>query len=122
MRTVDDGDLQTLVSSRYPELRRSAFLMCGDWSAADEVTQRALARVVADSRRGKVTDPDVYAWSELMDLLIQRPGKREHLYVAAPDSDGSDPDTVLLLAALHRLTPRCRAVLVLRRWVGLSVE
>jgi DNA-directed RNA polymerase specialized sigma24 family protein len=31
-------------------------------------------------------------------------------------------DTVLLLDALHRLTPRCRAVLVLRYWEAMAIE
>jgi DNA-directed RNA polymerase specialized sigma24 family protein len=122
MRSDDDKALQSFVVSRYPQLRRSAFLMCGDWAVADELTQAALARLVADSRRGAVEDPDGYAQADLMHALQHRPGRREHVYVAAPDSAGGDPATVLVLDALHRLAPRCRAVLVLRHWDGLAVE
>jgi DNA-directed RNA polymerase specialized sigma24 family protein len=59
-----------------------------------------------------------------MHDLIHRDGhaKREHLFVAAPDGDGADPEGLLTLDALHRLAPRCRAVLVLRHWDGLSIE
>jgi DNA-directed RNA polymerase specialized sigma24 family protein len=122
MRSDDDEALQSFVATRYANLRRSAFLMCGDWDEADETTRNTLAHLVTDSRRGDVTDPDAYAWAELMHTLIHRPGRREHLFVAAPDSPGGDPDTILLLAALHRLAPRCRAVLVLRHWDNLTVE
>jgi len=123
MRSDDDAALQAFVISRYPGLRRSAFLMCGDWDRADQVTQDTLAHLVADSRRGNVADPDAYAWAELMHTLI-RAGrtKREHLFVAAPDGDGADPDALLTLDALHRLAPRCRAVLVLRHWDRLSID
>jgi DNA-directed RNA polymerase specialized sigma24 family protein len=124
MRTEDDAELQAFVISRYPGLRRSAFLMCGDWDLAAQVAQETLAHLVADSRRGNVADPDAYAWAELMHDLIHRTGhaKREHLFVAAPDGEGAEPDAVLTLDALHRLAPRCRAVLVLRHWDGLSIE
>jgi DNA-directed RNA polymerase specialized sigma24 family protein len=122
MRSDDDEALQSFVEARYPQLRRSAFLMCGDWSVADELTQATLARLVSDSRRGEVTDPEAYAWSDLMHELQRRPGRREHVFVAAPDSEGGDVDTVLLLDALRRLAARCQAVLVLRHWGGLTIE
>jgi len=121
MRSEDDEALHAFVVSRYPRLRRSAFLMCGDWPIADEVTQDTLARLVRDRRRGHAPDPDGYAWAELMHALTHRPGRREHVFVAAPGSAGGDPETVLVLDALHRLAPRCRAVLVLRHWDGRTV-
>jgi DNA-directed RNA polymerase specialized sigma24 family protein len=115
--------LHGFVASRYPGLRRTAFLMCGDWDEAGRAARETLARLVADSRREPVADPDAYAWAELMHDLIHRAGRtqREHLFVAAPDAGGADPDAVLTLDALHRLAPRCRAVLVLRHWDGLSI-
>jgi DNA-directed RNA polymerase specialized sigma24 family protein len=128
MRSDDEVALHDFVVTRYPGLRRSAFLMCGDWDMAARVAQDTLARLVADSRRGNVADSDAYARAELMHHLIHRAGrgKREHLFVAAPKSDGDSdsvgPDAVLTLDALHRLAPRCRAVLVLRHWDGLSIE
>ena len=121
MRSDDDEGLRSYVAARYPQLRRSAFLMCGDWALADDVTQATLARLAVDQGRGTVADPDGYAWAELMHALIHRPGRREHVFVAGPGSAGADPATVLLLDALHRLAPRCRAVLVLRHWGGLSL-
>jgi DNA-directed RNA polymerase specialized sigma24 family protein len=122
MRTDDDEALLSFVATRYPRLRRSAFLMCGDWSVAEQLTQATLARLVSAGRPGDLTDLDAYARADLMHALQHRPGRREHVFVAAPDSGGGDPDTVLLLDALHRLSPRCRAVLVLRYWDGLAIE
>ena len=43
----DDDGLREFVASRLPHLRRSAFLMCGDWELATELTEASLARVVA---------------------------------------------------------------------------
>ena len=118
----DDEGLRTFVASRFRHLRRSAFLMGGDWAEADELARATLTRLVTDCRRGRVADRDLYAWSELMHACQHRPGRREHVVVAPPDSEGAAPDTIIVLDALHRLAPRCRAVLVLRRWDGLDVE
>ena len=105
MRSDDDAVLHAFVMSRYPRLRRSAFLMCGDWAEAGRVVQDTLARVVADSRRGDVADPDTYTWAELMHTLISRSGrgKREHLFVAAPDSNG---DAIFRYDGGTTFTPR----------------
>ncbi len=114
--------LHEYVSSRYPDLRRSAFLMCGDWEAADELTRATLARFVAESRRVGVEDPDAFVYADLMDAFRRRPRRRERVFAAA-DPDGGDPARILLLLdALHRLSSRCRAVLVLRHGIGFSVD
>jgi RNA polymerase sigma factor (sigma-70 family) len=122
MPSDDDQALQTFVADRYPRLRRSAFLMGGDWEVAGEQARAALTRLVTESGRGLIDDPDAYAWSDLMHACRQRPGKREHVFVAAPDAEGEAPDTILVLDALHRLAPRCRSVLVLRHFDGFTVE
>lgn len=121
MSGVDEG-LHEFVASRLPHLRRSAFLMCGDWELATELTLACLARVVAGSRRGVVADPDVYAYAELMEACRRRNRRREHVFVASAGAEGVEAESILLLDALHKLTPRCRAVLVLRYWDGFDVD
>ena len=53
----DEAGLREFVATRYPHLRRSAFLMCGDWAVAGEVVEQALARLVTDLSRGPVATP-----------------------------------------------------------------
>ena len=118
----DDEGLREFVASRLPHLRRSAFLMCGDWELATELTLACLSRVVADTRRGVVADPDVYAYAELMEACRRRNRRREHVFVASAGAEGVEAESILLLDALHKLTPRCRAVLVLRYWDGFDVD
>ena len=118
----DDDGMHDFVTSRLPHLRRSAFLMCGDWELATELTRATLARVVADTRRGAVADPDVYAYAELMEACRRRNRRREHVFVAAAGAEGVAAESILLLDALHKLAPRCRAVLVLRQWDGFDVD
>jgi RNA polymerase sigma factor (sigma-70 family) len=132
MGNHSDDALHEFVAGRYPDLRRSAFLMCGDWSLADELTRAALADLVAETHRGGVNDPDAYVYAHLMAAFRHRPARREHVFVAAPEiTDGAAPDagdadrqvqTVLVLDALHELAPRCRAVMVLRHWTGFAVD
>ncbi len=166
--------LHEFVAGRYPDLRRSAFLMCGDWALAEELTQSSLARLVAETQRGIVDDPDAFAYADLMAAFQHRPARREHVFVAAPETVAGDDAagiegptggargegeeragarregeeraggargereeraggeveedgdeqirTVLVLDALHRLAPRCRAVMVLRHWTGFAVD
>jgi DNA-directed RNA polymerase specialized sigma24 family protein len=118
----DDGALRTFVADRYPRLRRSAFLMGGDWSIAAEQARATLTKLVTRTRRTRVDDLDGYAWADLMRGCQHRPGRREHVFVAAPDGAGEDADTILVLDALHRLAPRCRAVVILRHFDGFTVE
>jgi DNA-directed RNA polymerase specialized sigma24 family protein len=115
-----DGTLHEFVVTRYPDLRRSAFLMCGDWALAEELTRSALARLVAESHG--VDDPDAYVYGHLMAAFEHRPARREHVFVAAEDDDPDQAHTVLVLDGLHKLAPRCRAVLVLRHWTGFTVD
>src|SRR3954467_4767335 len=118
----DDEALREFVASRLPQVRRSAFLMCGDWELATELARASLARVVADSRRGAVADPDVSAYAELMEACRRRNRRREHVFVAAAGAEGVAAESILVLDALHKLAPRCRAVLVLRHWDGFDVD
>jgi DNA-directed RNA polymerase specialized sigma24 family protein len=118
MRSDDDEGLRRFVAERFPRLRRSAFLMCGDWTVADEQARASLARLVADSRR-VVDIPDGYAWWDLMHAFRHRPGRRERVFA---DAEGETPERVLLLDALHRLAPTCRAVLVMRHVEGFAPD
>jgi DNA-directed RNA polymerase specialized sigma24 family protein len=123
MATDDDQALHEFVSGRYRDLRRSAFLMGGDWALADELTRSALAKFVAESTRVGVDDPEAYVFAEVMSAFHHRPARREHVFVATPEAGDADPvRTILVLDALHKLSPRCRAVLVLRHWEGFTVD
>jgi DNA-directed RNA polymerase specialized sigma24 family protein len=121
----DDEGLHGFVAGRYPDLRRSAFLMCGDWELAAEVTEAALARFVSESARGAVEDPDAYVYADVMTAFQRKSPRREHVFVANPETANGEADpirAILVLDALHKLSPRCRAVIVLRQWEGFAVD
>ncbi|MFI5933163.1 hypothetical protein [Actinoplanes sp. NPDC051494] len=114
------------VAQRYAHLRRAAFLMCGDWTRAGALARGTLARALTDQDVG---DLDLWAYGDLMAAFKPGHGRREHVFVAPPQTAGesdadaalSDVFTVLVLDALRRLSPKCRAVLVLHHFCHLAV-
>lgn len=126
-----EQDFRAWAIARREPLRRAAFLMCGDWFLADDLVQDATARVFAVwdkvAERG---DPDAYARKVVVNLLIderRRPWRRRevnHEFLPEPRQEQSSSDGLqsVVLAALARVPPRQRAVLVLRFFEDQSVE
>jgi RNA polymerase sigma-70 factor (sigma-E family) len=112
-----------------PRLRRTAFLLCGDWHAAEDLCQSALAKVFVSWRRISRQDAaHAYATRTLVNTyLADRRLRRveEVLTARVPDrpAETAGPeDRLLALSALAALPARARAVVVLRYWEDLSVE
>jgi RNA polymerase sigma-70 factor (sigma-E family) len=111
-------------------LRRTAFLVSGDWHLADDLVQDALIRIYrAWPRLERSGDIGGYARRVLLNLYLdhrRRPWRRERPTDRLPDESvpahpgGDVRDS--LLDALREVPPRQRAVLVLRFWEDLSVE
>lgn len=129
MRTGEDDALHDFVEGRRTALFRSAYLLCGDRHEAEDLVQSALVKVVLGGRRhGRLDNIEAYARKTLVNTFIasrRRFWRREQAYAELPDRQmaTSDTDTGLVVReALARLTPKQRAVLVLRYWEDLSVE
>ena len=124
----EDG-FRAWVAVRREPLRRSVYLMCGDWYLADDVVQDALTRLYAVwervARRG---DPEAYARRIVVNLLVdhsRRPARREIPRETLPESAGpgsGDDRRQMLASALAMVPPKQRTTLVFRFWEGLSVE
>jgi RNA polymerase sigma-70 factor (sigma-E family) len=112
-----------------PRLRRTAFLLCGDWHTAEDLAQATLIKMFASWRRVSRKDAaDAYATRTLVHTyLADRRRKRvgEILTDTLPERpvQPQAPETrMVVLDALATLPPRARAVVVLRYWSDLSVE
>ena len=55
-----EAELHSYVEARYLHLRRTAYLLCGDWHRAEDIVQTALAKVVVAVRRRGVGNLVVY--------------------------------------------------------------
>ncbi|ACU77845.1 RNA polymerase, sigma-24 subunit, ECF subfamily [Catenulispora acidiphila DSM 44928] len=110
-------------------LRRSAYLLCGDWHFAEDLVQIAFDRIYRHWNRVRDADnPGAYARHVVYRCFLDSKRKSrldtvpvEHL----PENPAPPEHTETRLAvldALKCLPPRTRAVVVLRYWEDLSVE
>lgn len=118
-----DGDFEAFVRASTVPLLRVAWLLTGEHDAAQDLVQETHVRMAARwaaIRRGD-GDPMAYARTVIHRVHVDRwrwRSRRPESLVALvpePPATADDPDLRLTLtAALARLTPRQRAVLVLR--------
>jgi RNA polymerase sigma-70 factor (sigma-E family) len=123
-------DFREYAATRRADLRRTAYLLCGDWYLADDLVQDALAKLYVHWRRVRARgEVDAYVRRMLDNGFLatkRRSWRREVSAAQVPDAPG--PDTAddgtrdQLRRALTRLQPSQRAIVVLRYWEDLSVE
>ena len=124
-----EEELEQFVQGRYLALRRTAYLLCGDWHRAEDLVQGTLVKVVVAARRRRVDSLDAYSRQVLLRLFLdenRRLWRRRERSWAEPvevADDERDSDLKLtVLSALRGLPPRQRATMVLRYWEDRSVE
>lgn len=119
------ASFEQYVAERRTALVRTAYLLCGDAHLAEDLVQGALVKAVAHWRR--IGDhPEPWLRKVIVNDNISRWRRhrgRESLMDRPPDSaaleSGRDLD---LAAALARLAPRQRAVVVLRYYEDLTEQ
>ncbi|WP_103502059.1 MULTISPECIES: SigE family RNA polymerase sigma factor [unclassified Streptomyces] len=125
-----EREFREFAEARQRHLRRSAYLLCGDWHEAQDLTQTTLMKLYAAwGRVRRDGNVEAYARTILTRTFIDQYRRRGWLVEAVeevpepPGGQGPTPELRLVLqAALLRLPPRYRAVLVLRFWEDWSVE
>ncbi len=128
MDAADERRFREFVSEASPALMRLGFLLTGgDQHSAEDLVQTALAKAL--TKWSRIDDPEAYVRQIMYRQQIswwRLHRRRRETVVADPPEraagDGFSP-TELRLAlrqALARLTPRQRAVLVLRYLEDLS--
>jgi RNA polymerase sigma-70 factor (sigma-E family) len=128
MTTVDD-EFTSYLAVAFPRLRRTAFLLCGDWHAAEDLAQITLTKVFASWRRIIRSDAvDAYARKTLLNSYTAECRRKRHTEVPTaglPERPVDQPGPELrldVMEALATLPPKARAVVVLRYWEDLSIE
>ncbi len=127
---TDDAGYREFVAHRMDGLRRTAFLLSGDWHTADDLVATALLKLLRHWRRvAAMAQPEAYVRQMLLRAYVdekRRPWRRERSVDIPPDrpqsTDGDPADRIAILAQLAQLPARRRAVIVLRYYCDLSVE
>ncbi|MGI5156352.1 SigE family RNA polymerase sigma factor [Microbispora sp. CA-102843] len=125
-----DAEFTEYVTARALWLRKVAYLLCGDWHAADDLVQATVTKLYTNwHRAGRADNVDGYARRTLVNtFLAERRAPLARLTVLLGSHDDvaereDDVDAALdLRAALAALPPRQRATVVLRYFCDLSVE
>src|SRR5256714_15533126 len=66
-----EEELGQFVQGRYLALRRTAYLLCGDWHRAEDLVQGTLVKVVVAARRRRVDSLDAYSRQVLLRLFLE---------------------------------------------------
>lgn len=118
--------------ARRDVVRRTAYLLCGDWHWADDLTQITFVRLAASW--AKVRDPqalDAFVRTCLIRVYLAETRRvwrrRERADVVAPEPGvGDESDHIAgrmaIVDAMKKLAPRQRAVLVCRFYQDLDVN
>lgn len=129
MGGTHEGAYLAFVQTRSSQLRRFAYLLCGDWQRAEDHTQEALIRMYVKWKRIEPDGRFAYARQCVTRLVIDesrraRSRERPGLIADHPDprADASAETRWDLERALAQLPPKRRACVVLRYFDDLSVE
>jgi RNA polymerase sigma-70 factor (sigma-E family) len=124
-----DEEFTEYASARAGRLRDVAYLMCGDWHLAQDLTQQTLVKLyLAWGRIQRRENVDAYARQVLLrELLTEKRRRRwtERPVAMVPEMPVRPDPTDLrltLVQALGRLAPNRRAVVILRYWDDHSVD
>ena len=120
------GGFEGFFRAHYGAVLRSVALTVGDRDRAEDVTQEAFARACRRWRSVSAMDKPV-AWVYVVALNAERSRWRREQRAPEPvpvpdarDPSGAVLDTMTIRTALDVLTPRQRAVVVLRYLADLS--
>ena len=131
MGPEEEAAFSRYVVARRDHVRRTAYLLCGDWHRADDLTQIAFIKLYGAWER--VRDPralDAYVRSCLVRATVdesRRPWRRERAVEVLPEVPASFDlasavaDRAVVQAALAQVPAGQRATLVLRYFEGLDV-
>ena len=128
MGARDDGSFEAFAARVTPRLLRTAWLLTGDSTRAEDAAQESLVRLYVVWPRVRRDEPEAYCHRILRNHVVSTWRKERHLVLVdevrepvdraqAPDGAG---DRLDLVRALQLLPTREREVVVLRHYADLS--
>ncbi len=128
MGRKDDGSFEQFAEGALPRLLRTAWLLTGDASRAEEAVQETLVRLYVVWSKVQLGEPDAYCHRILRNVVVSTWRRDRRLVLVeevrddidgrrATDTSGTRLD---LVRALQELPSREREVVVLRHYADLS--
>ncbi len=126
-----DAEFEAFADSRADRIRATAYLLCGNWHTAEDLTQTTLIKIyLAWNRLARRDELDGYARQVLLRSYLdmkRRASSTEvpveefpvDAHVTGPKKDVEEG--MVLARALATLPPMQRSVLVLRYWEDQDV-
>jgi RNA polymerase sigma-70 factor (sigma-E family) len=130
MQVQDEADYRAYASGRMAGLRRTAYLLCGDWHHAEDAVQTVLTKLYVHwDRVERKQALDAYVRTMLVRATLEQRRRlwwRREVSVSslpdtAPEAGEATDERLALFAALAEMPARQRAVIVLRFWEDLDV-
>ena len=130
-RSSRDAEFSEFVAGRQAHLRRIAYAVCGDWHRADDLVQIALVKLyLAWPRIRDAGNAEAYARQIIVRTNIsehRRPWRRERPGLDAAKDEAVPEGLPLeersaMFDALQALPVMQRKTVLLRHWLGLSVD
>ncbi|GIJ34339.1 RNA polymerase sigma-70 factor, sigma-E family [Micromonospora sediminimaris] len=129
LKAADEQAFREFVNAQMGALRKLAYVTCGDWHMAEDAVANALVKLYPRWR--KLDRPDLYVKTMVYRAAIdeqRRPWRRERSSsdampdVAMRDLSGVTDERLRIKAALDAVPARQRAAVILRHYLGLSLE
>jgi RNA polymerase sigma factor (sigma-70 family) len=115
-RAETGSEIARLYREEGPRLWRAIFAYAGDRALTDDAVAEAFAQVI---RRGiAVRTPRAWVWRAAFKIAAGELKRRTEIGEMPPDPGIREIEDDRILPALGRLTPRQRAVIVLRYYAG----
>jgi RNA polymerase sigma-70 factor (sigma-E family) len=129
MKADADAEFTAYVAECAVRMRRTAYMLCGDWQRAEDELQSALVKLYLSWNQVRARGAlDAFVRTTLVRGLIdehRRPWRRERPQATLPDRPAAGPlpveDRLAVRDALALVPPRQRAVLVLRFYEDCDV-
>jgi RNA polymerase sigma-70 factor (sigma-E family) len=128
---VAEREFESYAGAQWRPLLRAAWLLTGNWAAAEDLVQSALALVWASWPRVRVVaERDAYVRRMLTNQFLGQQRRRSSSELPsdvlpetpAPDASINLDRRLVLTQALDELPPKQRAAIVLRYFEDLSLE
>ncbi|KXK63057.1 RNA polymerase subunit sigma-70 [Micromonospora rosaria] len=129
MNAEEEEGFRQFVAAHMGPLRKLAYLTCGNWHTAEDAVATALAKLYPRWR--KLDRPDLYAKTMVYRAAVdevRRPWRRERSAgdgmpeVALRDPAAATDERIRVQAALRAVPRKQRAALILRYYLGMTLE